>query len=81
MAWQKAYPHSFRYWQTWLSLALCGFCAVIGGRVGRSIGVGDMAGGMIGGGIGGLIISQTVIHMVRPHLREIAETMRQMPPS
>ncbi|MBB3059570.1 hypothetical protein [Microbulbifer rhizosphaerae] len=69
--WRKVYTKCFRHWQTWLGLATCGFCVILGGHIGGVVGMG-LLGAALGGGIGGLIFSQAFIIVARRYYRNIS---------
>ncbi len=59
--------HAFKHWKTWLSVGVLSALVTVGGRAG-TVGV------AIAGGIGAGVFSQTVTHVLRPHLRKYADT-------
>jgi hypothetical protein len=71
--WRSCHRKSFRHWQTWIALAVCGLCGVSGGPVGGLI---FTSAGMIllcvalGGAIGGAIYGHVATKMTAPYIRE-----------
>jgi len=79
-AWKYAYPKTFKRWEVWIGLLICGLCAAFGRTIGREIGSSSILGAGIGGGIGGFIFSQFVCHHSRPYLRAYLRSNAQKDP-
>jgi hypothetical protein len=71
-AWQFCYKkYAFKHWQSWVSLFGIGMLVVLGTKL---FNLGPVIGGAIGGGIGGGIFGVTMTNVLRPHLRDYADS-------
>jgi membrane associated rhomboid family serine protease len=68
---------SFRNWQTWIALVICGGCAALGCFMGEIYGaenIGTITGGATGGFIAGLIM----VYVTKRNIREYLKSQDQM---
>ena len=70
--WQRCCWLSFRNWQTWTALAICGCYAALGSILGQiydAENIGTIIGGATGGFIAGLIIIKVEKRYIREYLK------------
>ena len=78
--WRACYGSAFQHWQTWVSMLVCALCIGAGWYASlvwsRAVALNGLLMwlsvvliGSIGGGLGVLIYQQTLIAVLRPHLR------------
>ena len=68
--WWRCYWLSFRNWQTWIALIVCGACAALGAILGQMWAGHYLVGGTVGGAIGGAIGGHIHTKMIELHVRE-----------